>query len=61
MDPESSLNLTYWEFNYTGKKSFLPFYLYEKQYQPVVSLQMNSSQALTVHFFVVYLSGTWCP
>ena len=60
MDPESSLNLTYWEFNYTGKKNFLPFFLYDKQYQPVVSLQTNSSQALFVRFFVVYIC-TWCP
>lgn len=60
MDPESSLNLTYWEFNYTGKKNFLPFYLYDKQYQPVVSLQTNCSQALFVRFFVVYI-WTWCP
>ena len=60
MDPESSLNLTYWEFNYAGKKNFLPFYLYDKQYQPVVSLQTNRSQALFVRFFVVYI-WTWCP
>ena len=42
------------------KKNFLPFYLYDKQYQPVVSLQTNRSQALFVRFFVVYI-WTWCP